>query len=111
MEIQDFEDNELMTFIVLAKYMIHTDGRVSQSELLDLMSLGEAIGLERFQRMLDASRDRHKDPHAVLAHVQAVTRYEARVLIFVLLEELGKGDGLGTPEQQMLAELKHRWEL
>lgn len=111
MEIDELLEHELLTFMVLAKYLIHADGHVSKDEMLDLMSLSEVFGPQRFMAMLDATKDRYQDPHEVLRMVNSVTRYDARVLIFVLLEELAKGDGVGVPEQATLDELRMRWEL
>lgn len=111
MEIEDLLDHELMTFMVLAKYLIHADGHVSKDEMLDLMSLSEVFGPQKFMAMLDSTKDKYQDPHEVLRMVNSVTRYDAKVLIFVLLEELAKGDGIDAPEQATLNELRMRWEL
>ena len=111
MNIHELNDQELLTLVVLAKYMVHVDGEVSSSEMVDLVSLGEAVGMERFAAALDATKDQYKDPHAVLHFVNSVTRYDAKVLIFILLEELAKGDGVETPEEATLKELRMRWEI
>ncbi len=111
MQVTDLDDHELLCLVVLAKYMVHIDGDVSKDELLDLMSLGEVLGMERFQWALDSTEEHWRDPHAVLHMVNSVTRYDAKVLIFVLLEELAKTDGVQMSEEQTLDELRERWRL
>ncbi|MCB9679139.1 MAG: hypothetical protein H6737_28815 [Alphaproteobacteria bacterium] len=112
MQVTSLDDDELLTLVVLAKYMVHVDGNVSRTEMLDLVSLGEAVGMERFEWALRETEGLHEDPHAVLDRVNAVTRWDAKVLIFLLLEELAKGDDFVVrSEEDTLAELRERWGL
>lgn len=111
MNVAELEEHEALALVVLAKAMIHSDGIVSKNEMLDLMSLAEVFGMERFNALLDASKDTYKDGPAVVKMAGTVERYDARVLIFVLLEELAKGDGTDSVEQRFLNDLQAFWEL
>lgn len=111
MEFEELLEHEVFALIVLAKYVIHLDNVVSKDEVLDLMSLGEAIGMQRFNVALERSQDLYKNVDAVVEVARTVQRYDARVLIFVLLEEIIKGDAIATTERRFLADLQHFWEL
>ncbi|MCA9568346.1 MAG: hypothetical protein KC656_10900 [Myxococcales bacterium] len=108
----ELEEHEAFALVVLAKCMIHADGVVSKDEMLDLMSLGEVLGTERLMRSLEASASVYRDMNAVAQIAARVDRYDARVLIFVLLEELAKGDGdEAGVEMRFLKDLQNFWEL
>ena len=111
MEFEELLEHEIFALIVLAKYVIHLDNVVSKDEVLDLMSLGEAIGMDRFNAALDRSQDLYKNVDAVVEVARTVQRYDAKVLVFVLLEELIKGDGAANAEGQFLVDLQRFWEL
>lgn len=111
MNVADLAEHEALALVVLAKAMIHADGEVSKNEMLDLMSLAQVFGMERFKSLLDTSGNTHRDGPAVVRTAGTVERYDARVLIFVLLEELAKGDGTLAVERNFLADLQAFWEL
>ena len=111
MDIEHLDDEEQLALIVLAKAMVHADGHVTNDEMLDLVSLGEAMGLERFNRVLDAAQPHLQTWEAVFAMADRVWRHDARVLIFMLLEELARGDGFEGLEMDVLNELRMRWRV
>lgn len=111
MNVDQFNDAELLAFVVLAKHMVHADGDLSQTEMLDLMSVGEVVGMDRFSWALDQTKDLYRDRQATYNVAARVQRYDAKVLIFVLLEELAKGDGVDGQEATILADLRQGWQI
>lgn len=109
MDIDQLTDGELLAMITLAKAMVHADGVVTNEEMVDLVSLGEVMGMARFTAALDAAAPYYRDWNSVFGMADTVVRHDARVLIYCLLEELAKGDGMGGIEQQVLDELRRRW--
>ena len=112
MNATELTDDELLLLVVLAKCIIHADGEVSNTELLDLMSLGDVVGMERLEHALNASEGRYQDLEAVGRMATAFPMHpDTKVFMFVLLEELAKGDGLGDYEQFLLNDLRRLWEI
>lgn len=111
MQIEELTEHEVLALVVLAKHMIHVDGVVSKDEMLDLMSLGQALGMQRFAAVLDRTENLYKDIDTVAHIASGVQRFDARVLIFVLLEELAKGDGADAAEKRFLSDLQRFWGL
>lgn len=109
MDFSELSNAEIMALVALAKHLVHADGQVSGTEMLDLMSIGEAVGMDRFSAALDATKDRYKSREAVLQMADLVQRYDARVLIYVLCEELAKSDGTGKVEEHVLVAIRQRW--
>lgn len=111
MKITELSDQEVLALVTMAKYIVHIDGQVSGDEMIDLMSLGEAIGMERFGQALDACKDHYKNVDSVAYIAKKVENNQSRILIFVLLEELAKGDGSDPLEEKFLADLRAFWRI
>ena len=109
MKLTDLTDEETLALIVLAKALAHSDGVVTNTEMVDLVSLGEVIGMERFDAALQAAEPWLRDWDTVFSMADRVERYDARELIYALLEELAKGDGMEATEKNVLNELQRRW--
>jgi hypothetical protein len=111
MKVSELTDQEVLALVTMAKYMVHVDGVVSGDEMLDLMSLGEAIGMDRFSQALDACKDHYKNLDSVGNIASRVGNYQSRVLIFCLLEEVAKGDGSDELEEKFLQDLRNFWKI
>jgi hypothetical protein len=111
MRIESLNDTEVLAVVTMAKYMAHLDGEVSGTEMVDLLSLGEAIGMERFNQALAECQDHYKNVDSVAYIAGKVQNHQSRIFIFCLLEELAKGDGSDPVEEKFLADLRAFWRI
>jgi hypothetical protein len=111
MQISDLTTAENTALVSLAKHLVRADGVVSPTELVDLVELGNAMGMAAFTAAMKATKDRHKTLGDVLTMADAVRRPAARRLIYDYLMAIAEGDALDGAEESLLVQLQRRWEL
>jgi hypothetical protein len=111
MDLSDLTSAENVALVTLVKHLVRADGKVSDGEILDLVQLGNAMGMVRFGAAMTATKDSFKTLEDALAMAEAVTRPRARRLIFDYLLAIAEGDELAMAEDRVLVRLSHRWDL
>ena len=109
MDVEDLSYDDIHVLVILAKHLVYADGVVSKDEYLDMMSLAEAVGQERFESAMTWAENRFQDPQEALKLCGMVQDLQKRRFMFLLLEELAKGDMVNIAEADFLAEVGLRW--
>ena len=110
MEPHRLTDEELLALAASARLMMRVDGELSEAELDYLEPLGASVGLsgDRWRRLWDQAIRRLPDTRALRA-AAAVTRPEAREVIYEHLYRLADRDGLTDAEWDVLEWLDETW--
>ena len=108
--LDDLTDEERLAFGALLQAMVSLDGSYNEGEKAMFRVLAEELGEKAFWAMLERASKEVKDPSQILALADAVTRPEARELLYYGLNATAQA-GEGTKEKALLAELEEKWGL
>jgi hypothetical protein len=110
LEMNELTVDEELALIGLLKAVIQSDKNLSRGESDELKRVARLMG-ERFHPRVEEARQRFLTLADIKKHAQTIERQPARQLIFNLVEEMAKRDGLGPEEEDLLSWLAERWEL
>jgi len=111
MNIRELSSEENLALIGLLKVIIQADNLYSLKESAQLKRVASLIGADLFKQTVDVAREKFKTLDDVKAFVPSVTRQEARMLIFSLLQEMAHADGVVADEEQSLEWLAKLWNI
>jgi hypothetical protein len=111
MELADLNQDERTALVGLMKFIVMSDGEVSEGELEHVEALVAAFGEDGYQRTLDAFEKRFHDEPSFRKFLQGIGRQEARDLIFgTVLESAGEGV-LDQAETGLVDWLADTWQV
>jgi hypothetical protein len=111
MEIADLNQDERTALVGLMKFVVMSDGNVTEDELEHVESLVDAFGEGEYQRTLEAFDKRFTDEASFRKFLGTIGREEAREVIFgTVLESAGEGALDGT-EADLLDWLSKAWNI
>jgi len=111
MELRELSSEEDVVLVGLLRDVAQADGRYSESEKVHVDRVRAALGAARFEAAVEAARERFPTRDALKAAAKAVTRQDARVVIYDTLDSLAAADGKTSEEQRPLAWLASWWQL
>jgi hypothetical protein len=109
MELGALNHDERLALVALVEWVLKSDNRATEREFEELGRLVEAIGDDAYQALADEVATRFADDAALRAFLPAVTRQDARELIFTTLLDVAIADGVDVHESEMLAWLTDLW--
>ncbi|HVR20677.1 MAG TPA: TerB family tellurite resistance protein [Polyangiaceae bacterium] len=110
MDVSGLSDAEHTVLLALVGLLARADGRLSQTEMSTLEQLRSVITPERFQKIRDEAAALGDD-EAILNAARAVTRPEAREVIFGVLYEMAIPDVIDPSELAILEHVASLWGL
>ncbi len=111
MDIRELSSEENIALVGLLKLVIQADKLYSLKESAELKHVASLIGADVFHRSVEAARKKLKTLEDVKAFAPSVTRQEARMLIFSLLQEMAHVDGVVADEEHSLEWLAKLWNI
>jgi len=109
MTLANLSDDELITFISLARIVIRADLEFSEDEEDALETLGEQVGAGRWKSIVAQAMTEVTTRDAAMAAAAAVSSPESRRVIHQGLTDLAKADVMVPAEQAVLDELTKMW--
>jgi len=109
MTLTDLTDDELITFISLARIVIRADLEFSEDEEYTLEAIGEQVGAARWKSIVAHAMTEVTSRDAAMAAAAAVSTPEARRAIHEGLTKLATSDEMVPAEQAVLDELTKLW--
>jgi hypothetical protein len=111
MELPDLNQDERTALVGLLKFIVMSDGEVSEDELEHVETLVEAFGDDGYQRSLDTFEQRFSDEESFKKFLKTIGRQESRDLIFgTVLESAGEG-ALDGAETGLIDWLAQQWNV
>ncbi|HEV8551210.1 MAG TPA: hypothetical protein VGQ57_19315, partial [Polyangiaceae bacterium] len=101
---------EQVTLLALVGLLARADGSISESELETVAAVRAELQPERFERVRDAAAALDGPP-AIFEAAKAVTRTEARSIMYNVLLDMAVPDTISEAEGAMLDRLADLWEL
>lgn len=111
MDITDLTVEEDLALVGLLREIIQADDEYTAEERASIRTLRGQLGADRFDRAIEVAKERFRSRADVKAHAKTIERQEARRLIYTVLEEVAKSDGLDKSEEKPLAWLASWWNL
>ena len=109
MTLTDLNDDELITFISLARIVIRADLEFSEDEEDALEALGEQIGATRWRSVISRATSEVKSRDAAMAAAAKISMPETRRAILDGLTQLATADVMVPAEQAVLDHLTKMW--
>lgn len=111
LEIGDLTREEDLALIGLLKAVIQSDKKLSFDENEELKRVAGLMGPERFHERVGEAKELFVTLSDIKRYARGIDRKPARRLIFDLLQEMAKRDGVEPAEDDLLAWLAESWEL
>lgn len=111
MDIRELTDDENLALVGLLKLIIQADNLYSLKESAQLKRVAGMMGADVFHRTVEAAREKFKTLQDAKAFAPSVTRQEARMLIFSVLQDMAHVDGVVADEEHSLEWLAKLWNI
>jgi uncharacterized tellurite resistance protein B-like protein len=111
MEISELTREEELGLIGLLKGVIQADKQLSFEENEELKRVADAMGREHFHERVAEARELFKTLADIKGYVEKIERPDARQLIFNMLREMARQDGVVEPEEELLTWLSETWDI
>jgi hypothetical protein len=111
MDLRDLDPDERTALIGLMKLLVMSDGNVSEEELEHVEQLVDAFGEEGYRQTLDTFESRFADQDAFRQFLRAISRQEARDLIFGTVLEGAGAEAVEGPEAELIDWLARAWNV
>ncbi len=103
---------EKMVLIAVMKYIVSTDGIITEREIEDINSLAEEKGFEDFQRTFDEVDRTVRSIDDLKKLIDAVTDVQARTSILKYALEFSRADAAINPhENEILQYMSKKWHI
>ncbi len=110
-ELNELTSDEELVLIGLLKAVIQADRQLSLEEDEQLERVARAVGEQRFRERVSEARRAFSTLDDIKRHALRLQRQPARQLIFNMVQEMAKQDGLIPEEEEVLAWLAESWEV
>lgn len=111
MELEELDDNELAALVALLRTVVLSNGHVSSEEAESLQSVIDAVGEEKYQRVLPVVEGPLTDEAALREFLGRLKRQDARDLIYGTVLEASMTDTIEAHEAPLMAWLAKAWNV
>ena len=111
MEMNELTREEELGLIGLLKGVIQADRQLSFEENEELKRVAAAMGRERFQERVEQANELFRTLSDIKGHAGKIERPEARQLIFNMVREMARQDGVVEQEEELLTWLSETWDI
>ena len=111
MDLRHLDAEERLALIGLLKLTVLADSDISPEESLQMKRIAVAMGASTFRASIAEAHRRCSTRAQVEAQARAVTRPEARELIFSAVQEMAVSDDVAAEELQLMNWLADLWDL
>ena len=111
MDLHELNDQEGLILIRLLKAMIRADNQLSSQEGAEMKRVAIAMGPQKFVEFIEQARKASSRLADVKAAAMEVQRPAARQLIYSMMIEMAKQDGMDPKEAELLDWLAQTWDL
>ena len=108
MGVDGLSEREQLSLVVLLKALITSDGSVSTAENMEVSLLAGRLDSELFRR---AESIKLRTPQERLTFLNTVARQYARDVIYDVLCDVARADGIQPQETVFLDELSNAWDI
>jgi len=111
MELNQLSAEEQIALVALLEFVIESDGRVTEEEADRIDAVVAAIGEDAYRTAAAEVDQRFEDEEGLRAFLPAITRQEARELIYGTVLEAATSDAVDTRGSEMLEWLADVWQI
>ena len=111
MELSDFNQDERTALVGLMKFVVMSDGHVSEEEVEQVQEVVEAFGEDDYERTLAAFEKRFLDEEGFRAFLRTIGRQDARELVFGTVLEAAGVEAIEGHESDLLDWLAKVWNV
>ena len=111
MELRELNAEEEVVLVGLLRDVAQADGRYSESEKRHVDRVRVALGEARFDKAVITAREHYGTRELLKEAAKAVTRKDARIVMYDTLDAMAAADGKTADEARPLAWLASWWEL
>ncbi len=109
MELKDLTHDEKLALVALVEVVVASDAEVSDHEQDRIAALATTFGEDAYRALVDEADERFPDEEALKAFLSALSREEARELIYGTVLESALPDVIDTHESSLLGWLAAEW--
>jgi hypothetical protein len=109
MDLRGLDHDERLALVALVEWVLKSDNRTTEREFEEFGRVVEAVGDDAYQALADEVATRFTDDADLRAFLPAVTRQDARELIFTTILDVAIADGVDVHESELLAWLADLW--
>lgn len=111
MEYTELTEDERILLVGLTRMVAGADHAFSEQEKEEMVQLANKLGEEPFKAAATAAGERLATREAMEAAAGAVSRPEARELIFTSLQDMAVADEVAPEEAELINWLADLWDL
>lgn len=111
MELNDLTREERIALVALLEVVVESDAVVSDEELDEMQHVVAALGDDAYREAVDEANRRFRDENELKAFLPAITRQEAREVIYGTVLEAAIPDAIGAHESAVLDWLGKEWRI
>ena len=111
MELSQLTPEEQIALVALLELVIESDGRVTEEEADRIDAVVAAIGEDAYRAAAAEVDERFADEEGLRAFLPAITRQEARELIYGTILEAATSDAVDARESHLLEWLADAWQI
>jgi hypothetical protein len=109
MELQDLTHDERIALVALIDAVAGSDAEVSEDEQRRIAEVAAAFGDDAYRALADEADERFADEAALKTFLGALTRQEARELIYGTVLATALPDVIDRHESSLLSWLQEAW--